>query len=57
MFVGLFVPAVIHAVNEWPKTGRFHWILIKDVMLAIGSIMVLVAGTWVSILNIVHIYS
>lgn len=57
LIIGLFVPTAIHSLNEWPNTGRFHWILIKDVLVMIASLMVLVSGTWVSMVKIIQIYS
>lgn len=55
--LGLFVPSVVQSVFQWPYTGRFHWSLIKNVVLGSASILALVAGSWVSIEDIIKEYS
>lgn len=55
--LGLLVPAIVEGVFLWPETGRFHWILIKNIFLAIFAIIALIAGSAVSILNIIKIYT
>lgn len=55
--LGLFVPTVVQSVFLWPETGRFHWILIKNVVLATASVLGLIAGSWVSVEDIIEVYS
>lgn len=52
----MFVPTVLQAVFMWPETGRFHWALIKNGLLAVAAWLALVAGSWVSLEDIVAIY-
>lgn len=54
---GLLFPTVVETVFLWPHTGRFHWILIKNIILGTASICALVAGSWVSIVDIIGIYT
>lgn len=55
--LGLFVPTVVQSVFLWPETGRFHWILIKNVVLATAALFALVAGSWVSVQDIIEVYA
>lgn len=55
--LGLFVPTVVESVFRWPHTGRFHWNLVKNVVVASAAIVALVLGSWVSIEDIIHVYS
>lgn len=55
--LGLFVPSVVQSVFLWPYTGRFHWNLIKNVVLAVAAVLALIAGSWVSIIDIIAEYS
>lgn len=55
--LGLLVPAVVEGVFLWPETGRFHWILIKNVFLVLFALLALLTGSAVSILNIIKIYT
>lgn len=57
LYSGLLFPVIVETVFLWPHTGRFHWILIKNVVLGTASICALVAGSWVSISDIIDIYS
>lgn len=55
--LGLLVPAIIEGVYLWPETGRFHWIMIKNIFLGIFAIAALISGSAVSINEIIKIYT
>lgn len=55
--LGLFFPAVVETVFVWPNTGRFHWILVKNVFLVIAAFFSLITGSMVSIEDIIRFYT
>lgn len=55
--LGLFVPTFVQSVFMWPDTGRFHWNLIKNVLLSTAGFLALVTGTWVSVQDIYREYA
>uniref|UniRef100_A0A2M4A0X7 Putative amino acid transporter n=1 Tax=Anopheles triannulatus TaxID=58253 RepID=A0A2M4A0X7_9DIPT len=56
--LGLFVPCVVETVFYWPnELGKYRWILIKNIIFAAFSIFALVAGAYVSIKDIVALYT
>lgn len=56
--LGLLVPAVVETVYRYPDDlGPGQWILIKNGLLCVFALLALVTGAYVSILDIVHIYS
>lgn len=57
--LGLIFPAIIEIVTLWeqPGLGKCNWILIKNLFLIVFGIIVLVTGTYVSIIEIYQIYS
>lgn len=55
--LGLMAPAIIEGVFLWPETGRFHWIMIKNVFLMIFATVALLAGSAVSIYHIIQLYT
>lgn len=55
--LGLLVPAITEQLYLWPETGRFHWLLIKNVLLGTFAILAAIAGSTVSIMEIVKIYT
>lgn len=57
MILGLLVPAVVETVFLWnDNLGPFNWILYKNIFLGVFSILALLTGSFVSILEIVHLY-
>lgn len=54
---GLFYPAIVETVFEWPNTGRYHWILIKNVILMVTAVFALITGSLVSIEDIIRMYT
>lgn len=56
--LGLLVPCVVETVFLWPnELGKFKWILIKNVIFSAFSIFALVSGSFVSIEEIVKLYT
>lgn len=56
--LGLLVPCVVETVFLWPnELGKFKWILIKNVIFSTFSIFALVSGSYVSIEEIVKLYT
>lgn len=56
--LGLLVPCVVETVFRWPnELGTFKWVLIKNVIFGAFSIFALVAGSFVSIEEIIKIYT
>ncbi|XP_063705086.1 proton-coupled amino acid transporter-like protein pathetic [Culicoides brevitarsis] len=55
--LGLLVPSIVETVFHWDDLGRFNWILCKNIILGVFSILALIAGSAVSINNIINIYS
>lgn len=48
-------PGLMHMCLMWPDSfGKFKWILIKDILMIVMGFFVLVAGTFVSIMDIVN---
>lgn len=55
---GLCVPAVVETVFRYPDDlGPGNWILIKNGLLCIIAVLALVTGSYVSMLEIVHMYT
>lgn len=56
--LGLLVPCVVETVFLWPnELGKFKWILIKNIIFGAFSIFALVSGSYVSIEEIVKMYT
>lgn len=56
--LGLFVPCVVETVFLWPnELGKFRWKLIKNIIFGAFAIFALVAGAYVSIKDIVELYT
>ncbi|XP_055918119.1 proton-coupled amino acid transporter-like protein pathetic isoform X2 [Eupeodes corollae] len=56
--LGIMVPSVVQTVFLWPNNlGRWNWILVKNVILSILAILALIAGSFVSISEIIKMYS
>ncbi|XP_055598509.1 proton-coupled amino acid transporter-like protein pathetic [Uranotaenia lowii] len=56
--LGLLVPCVVETVFLWPgELGRFKWILVKNVIFGAFSIFALVSGAFVSIEDIIKLYT
>uniref|UniRef100_A0A336MRI7 CSON000253 protein n=1 Tax=Culicoides sonorensis TaxID=179676 RepID=A0A336MRI7_CULSO len=55
--LGLLVPSIVETVFHWDDLGKFNWILWKNILLGIFSILALIAGSAVSVVNIIKIYS
>lgn len=56
--LGLLVPCVVETVFLWPnELGTFKWILIKNVIFGAFSIFALVSGSFVSIEEIIKLYT
>lgn len=56
-FSGLFIPCVIETIFLWPNFGVFNWKLIKNLILGTFSIIALIAGTIISINDVIELYS
>lgn len=54
--LGFFLPPVIETVYLWPNMGKWNWILIKNVILALFSVVAIVTGSLVSIQAIIKEY-
>lgn len=54
----VLIPVVLDLVFRWPTQdfGRFRWILVTDLVLAVFGAFLLVTGTYASIKNIIAIY-
>ncbi|XP_061706445.1 proton-coupled amino acid transporter-like protein pathetic [Cydia pomonella] len=53
--LGLLFPAIIEIVYRWDRdTGRFNYIIYKDIIIAIVSIIALVSGAYVSIVGLIE---
>ncbi|XP_055624760.1 proton-coupled amino acid transporter-like protein pathetic [Toxorhynchites rutilus septentrionalis] len=56
--LGLLVPCVVETVFLWPnELGTFKWVLIKNVIFGAFSIFALIAGSYVSIEEIIKLYT
>ncbi|XP_053687631.1 proton-coupled amino acid transporter-like protein pathetic [Sabethes cyaneus] len=56
--LGLLVPCVVESVFLWPnELGTFKWILVKNVIFGAFAVFALVAGSYVSIEEIVKMYT
>ena len=51
------MPTVMETVFLWPNMGKYSWVLWKNVILGIASIVALVTGSIVSIGGIIRIYT
>lgn len=55
---GLMVPAVVETVFCYPNDlGPGKWILIKNGILCIVSVFALITGSYVSMKEIIHMYT
>lgn len=53
--LGLLTPAIVDTVHNWERgLGRFNWIIYKNIIIAIISLVALFAGSSVSIQGIVE---
>ncbi|XP_072941679.1 proton-coupled amino acid transporter-like protein pathetic [Epargyreus clarus] len=53
--LGLLLPAIIDTVYLWDRDlGKFNYVLIKNTIIGIVSLIVLISGTYVSILGIIE---
>ncbi|XP_055533959.1 proton-coupled amino acid transporter-like protein pathetic [Wyeomyia smithii] len=56
--LGLLVPCVVETVFLWPnELGTFKWVLVKNVIFGAFALFALVAGSYVSIEEIVKLYT
>ncbi|XP_068627821.1 proton-coupled amino acid transporter-like protein CG1139 [Battus philenor] len=56
--LGLFIPAVIDTVFLWDRgLGRFNYVVFKNAIIAIISIIALVSGSYVSVLGMIADFS
>lgn len=53
---GLLIPCLIDTIFIWPDFGPFKWKLVKNIILAIFSIIALISGTIVSVSDIIKLY-
>ncbi|KAK3932263.1 Proton-coupled amino acid transporter-like protein [Frankliniella fusca] len=51
--LGLVFPAVIDICVTWPNTGRFHWILVRDVAIFVFGLVALAIGSYTALRDIV----
>lgn len=50
--LGLFIPALIEIIVDWNDGwGKFHWRLIKDILIMVLAIFGLVSGSFYAILE------
>jgi solute carrier family 36 (proton-coupled amino acid transporter) len=56
-FSGLFVPCLVEAIFQYPNYGPGNWRLWKNVILMIFAIFALISGTFVSVKDIVKLYT
>lgn len=57
-FLGIFIPAVVETVSCWEcHLGTCNWRLWKNCFLALVAICALISGTWISLLDIIAIYT
>ncbi|KOX75035.1 Proton-coupled amino acid transporter 4 [Melipona quadrifasciata] len=55
--LGVTIPAIIETISCWDgHLGRYKWRLWKNSVLVIFSVLALVFGSWVSILDIIQMY-
>ncbi|XP_050681619.1 proton-coupled amino acid transporter-like protein pathetic [Leptidea sinapis] len=53
--LGLLVPAVIHTVYNWDKDlGKFNYVLYKNIIIGVVSIIALVSGSYVSVVGMIE---
>lgn len=56
--LGISIPAVVETVSCWERhLGMFKWRLWKNSLIILFSLLALIFGTWVSILDIVELYT
>ncbi|XP_052751259.1 proton-coupled amino acid transporter-like protein CG1139 [Galleria mellonella] len=56
--LGLFIPAVVDTVYHWDRgLGKFNYILWKNAVIAVVSIIALVSGAYVSIVGMIDEFS
>lgn len=54
--LGLLIPSIVETVWKWDTgLGRFHWVLIKNVLLGVFSIFALISGSARSISTLINI--
>ncbi len=56
--LGLIVPSIVETVFRYPHNlGPFKWILWKNIILGVFSLIALFTGAYVSILDIIELYT
>ncbi|XP_008216697.1 proton-coupled amino acid transporter-like protein pathetic [Nasonia vitripennis] len=57
-FLGIFIPAVVETVSCWEcHLGTCNWRLWKNCFLALVAVCALISGTWISLLDIISLYT
>lgn len=51
--LGLVFPALVDLCVAWPHTGRYNWILVRDVLIFLFGLLALVVGTYVALRDII----
>ncbi|EZA61065.1 hypothetical protein DMN91_004723 [Ooceraea biroi] len=55
--LGISIPAIVETVSCWEShLGTFKWRLWKNSLLILFSLLALIFGSWISILDIIEIY-
>lgn len=55
--LGISIPAVVETISCWEShLGTFKWRLWKNSLLLLFSLLALIFGTWISILDIIKLY-
>jgi len=56
--LGISIPAVVETISCWEShLGTLNWRLWKNLLLILFSLLALIFGSWISILDIMAIYN
>ena len=58
IFLGIMVPSVVETVFLYPDNlGKWNWIYVKNIILSFLALCALIAGSFVSVKDIIKMYS
>lgn len=52
--LGLVMPCLLDIIVRWKNWGRWHWILIKDLLLLVFGLFGTISGSYIALKNFIR---